>query len=108
MTSHENGSEAKFHTVLIDRRMVTCSTCGWVHYAMTREEKAVNDRLLARLTERYQLSPKEQELYESAYRQCLRCESPADTFRAATERDIDRAEGHMVTPVFIAPEVGAH
>jgi len=75
---------------------------------MTPEEKAVNDRLLERLTERYDLSQEEQELYESAYRQCLRCESPADSFRAANEEDIDQAEGHIVTPVFVSPEVGSH
>src|SRR5262245_5159243 len=107
MTSNENFSEAQSRTMLLDRRLVTCSTCGWVHYVMTRGEKAVNDRLLEHLTARYQLSREEQELYESAYRQCLRCESPADNFRAATERDIDRAQGHIVTPVFVAPEVGA-
>jgi hypothetical protein len=75
---------------------------------MTSEEKATNDRQLAYLTSRYQLSQDEQELYESAYRQCLRCESPADLFQAASEQDIDHAEGHIVTPVFVDPSVGAH
>ena len=108
MPPNENVSQSVPRTILTDRRLVTCPKCRWVHYVMTLEEKAVNDRLLARLTERYQLDQEEQELYESAYRQCLRCESPADNFRTATEEDIDRAEGHIVTPVFVAPEVGSH
>jgi hypothetical protein len=40
-------------------------------------------------------------MHESAYRQCLRCESPVGGFRAAAERDLVRASGHMVTPVLI-------
>ena len=94
--------------VLTDRRLLTCPRCGWVHYVMTLEEKAANDRILTRLIERYQLSEEEQILYESAYRQCLRCESPADDFRVANERDLDRAEGHIVTPVYVSPKIGAN
>ena len=108
MTPNENVSRSESRTVLTDRRLVTCPNCRWVHYVMTPEEKAVNDRLLERLTERYQLNQEEQELYESAYRQCLRCESPADNFHPATEQDADRAEGHIVTPVFVSPNVGSH
>ena len=65
---------------------------------MTPAEKAENDRELEYLTGRYELSLEEQELYESAYRQCLRCESPADEFRAARESDLDRAEGPSRNP----------
>jgi hypothetical protein len=93
-------------TVLTNRRFVACSRCGWVHYVMTAAEKVANDRLLDRLIDRYQLSEAEQLLYESTYRQCLRCEAPAREFRAAQERDLDRAGGHIVTPVFVEPEVG--
>ena len=56
---------------------------------MTHEEKAENDRFLVR----YQLNDKERSLYESAYRQCLRCEAPANEFRAAEEEDLARAAG---------------
>lgn len=93
-------------TVLLNRRFLTCWECGWVHYAMTVEEKAAHDRLLERLIEQYHLSEGEQILYESAFRQCLRCESPARNFRAATGQDVDRAAGHIVTPVFVEPDVG--
>ena len=62
---------------------------------MTTDEKAAQDRIL----ERYQLDLSERRIFESAYRQCLRCESPVDAFRNAGERDLDRAAGQMVTPV---------
>jgi hypothetical protein len=71
---------------------------------MTAEEKATSDRFL----ERYQLTEAERLLYESAFRQCLRCESPADEFSAAVEEDLQRAAGHLVTPVFVDAEVGTH
>jgi len=64
---------------------------------MTVEEKVALDRSLAR----YNLTPAEQLLYESAYRQCLRCESPVGEFRPAAERDLVRAAGHIVTPVLL-------
>jgi hypothetical protein len=92
--------------VLTNRRFVACAACGWVHYVMTAEEKAANDQTLERLIDRYQLSEAEQRLYASTYQQCLSCESPAREFRAAQERDLDRAEGHIVTPIFVEPEVG--
>ncbi|MGE0823834.1 MAG: hypothetical protein AB7G75_00940 [Candidatus Binatia bacterium] len=107
MTPKESPLRSETGSVLTERRLLTCPNCKWVHYAMTPDEKAVNDRLLTRLTERYQLSREEQELYESAYRQCLRCESPANEFLAASDQDIDRAEGHIVTPVFVDPVDGA-
>jgi len=102
MSSSENELSRSSRTVLLDRRFLTCPECGWVHYVMTLDEKAANDRFLVR----YQLTDKERFLYESAYRQCLRCESPADEFRAAQEADLARAEGHMVTPVYVEAEVG--
>ncbi len=89
-------------TVLMNRRFLTCPECGWVHYVMTSDEKALNDRFLVR----YQLTDKERFLYESAYRQCLRCESPADDFRAAEEADLERAAGHIVTPVYVEAGIG--
>ncbi len=93
---------------LIDRRLLACPRCGWVHYAMTWAETQESDRHLAYLTRRYELSPEEQALYASAYRQCLRCESPATSFRAAQERDLDRAAGHLVTPVLVQSEETRH
>ena len=77
-----------------------------MHYVMTPEEKAANDRTLEQLVERYQLSEGEQWLYKGAFRQCLCCEAPVSTFRAANERDLGRAEGHLVTPIFGEPDVG--
>ena len=41
--------------VLIGRRMLACDVCGWVHYAMTANEKAQSDHAL----ERYNLSASE-------------------------------------------------
>jgi hypothetical protein len=104
MNSHENQSQKKVGSVLLERRFVTCRVCGWVHYVMTAEEKAENDRFL----ERYQLTETERQLYESAFRQCLRCESPADEFGAAAEEDLQRAASHLVTPVFVETTVGTH
>ena len=75
--------------------MLACGVCGWVHYAMTVWEKAQNDRAL----ERYKLDAVESLVYESAFRQCLRCESPASGFRDAREPELARAAGHLVTPV---------
>jgi len=104
MKPTESDPERGSRSVLLDRRFLTCRECGWVHYVMTAEEKAANDRLL----ERYQLSATERHLYESAFRQCLRCESPASAFEAAQEPDLARAAGHIVTPVFVEGEVGTH
>jgi hypothetical protein len=89
-------------SVLLNRRFLTCRECGWVHYVMTPEEKAPHDRVI----DRYQLTAHERQIYESAFRQCLRCEAPADGFRAAEERDLDRAGGHLVTPVLVETVVG--
>lgn len=93
----EIDTSANEPTVLRDRKLIACGECGWVHYAMTVEEKLALDRSLSR----YNLTAAEQLLYESAYRQCLRCESPVGGFREARERDLARAAGHMVTPVLI-------
>jgi hypothetical protein len=91
-------------SVLLDRRFLTCRECGWVHYVMTAEEKAASDRFL----ERYQLSEAERHIYESAFRQCLQCESPANEFSVAEEADLARAARHLVTPVFVEAEVGTN
>ncbi|SRR5713101_1634859 len=96
----EHGSRS----VLLDRRFLTCRECGWVHYVMTAEEKAASDRLL----ERYHLSEAERRIYESAFRQCLRCESPASEFGTAAEADLAQAANHLVTPVFVEVEVGTN
>lgn len=77
--------------------MLACGACGWVHYAMTAREKAQNDRAL----ERYNLSAAESLGYESAFRQCLKCEAPVGEFREARESELIRAAGHLVTPVLI-------
>src|SRR5712692_6740267 len=104
MKPSESNLAGGSHSVLLNRRFLTCRECGWVHYVMTAEEKAANDRLL----ERYRLSATERHLYESAFRQCLRCESPAGAFAAAQERDLARAAGHIVTQVFVDGEVGTN
>jgi hypothetical protein len=80
---------------LVNRKLLACGTCGWVHYAMTEDEKAELDGALLR----YHLSESEREVYEAEFRQCLRCESPVSVFRPASQREIARATGHIVTPV---------
>jgi hypothetical protein len=102
MTAGESTTRQGSRTILLNRRFLACRECNWVHYVMTAEEKAASDRLI----ERYQLNEAERLIYESAFRQCLRCESPASEFRTAEERDLDRATGHLVTPVFVEAEVG--
>lgn len=104
MAPLESEPPHRARSVLTDRRLLTCPACGWVHYVMTAEEKAASDRLL----ERYRLSAAEQRVYESAFRQCLRCESSASEFRAAEERDLARANGHLVTPVLVEAHVGTN
>lgn len=104
VTSGKDQPQPKSGSVLRDRRLLTCRECGWVHYVMTPEEKALNDRFL----ERYQLSDTERHLYESTFRQCLRCESPADAFREANDNDVLRAAGHIVTPVCVGTDVGSN
>jgi hypothetical protein len=82
---------------LLDRKLLACGSCGWVHYEMTFEERLATDRSLVR----YNLTPAEQLIYQSAYRQCLRCEAPVGGFRAAEERDLKCAASHLVTPVML-------
>jgi hypothetical protein len=82
---------------LTNRKLLVCGTCGWVHYEMTEDEKADLDGALVR----YHLSQNEREIYEAEFRQCLRCESPVSVFRQATEGDVARALGHIVTPVLL-------
>ena len=83
--------------ILTNRKLLVCGTCGWVHYAMTEDEKADLDGVLVR----YQLKEDERETYEAEFRQCLRCESPVSVFRQANEREIAQALGHIVTPVLV-------
>jgi methylphosphotriester-DNA--protein-cysteine methyltransferase len=64
---------------------------------MTDDEKADLDGVLVR----YHLSERERENYEAEFRQCLRCESPVTIFRQATEVDIARAMGRIVTAVMV-------
>lgn len=84
-------------TLLRDRKLVACGACGWIHYAMTVDEKATHDSAM----ERYRMDAEERYLYESEFRQCLRCESPSAAFRDPTESEIDQARGHIVTPVLL-------
>ena len=77
--------------------MLACGVCGWVHYEMTEQEKRQSDRAL----ERYNLSAAESRVYESSFRQCLRCEAPVTEFRDAREPELARAAGHLVTPVLV-------
>jgi len=93
----ETETLGKGSVYLRDRKLLACGACGWVHYPMTFQEKLTNDRRLAR----YNLTPAEQLAYQSAYRQCLRCEAPVGEFRAAEKRDLARAASHLVTPVMI-------
>ena len=69
---------------------------------MTVAEKRASDQL----ADRYQMTVHERLLLQSTYRQCLRCESPASDFRVAGARDVARAKGHLVTPVFFEDEAG--
>lgn len=100
MTLSEKEPPQGSRSILRNRRFLACRQCGWVHYIMTAEEKAASDRLI----ERYHLSEAERFIYESAFRQCLRCETPASEFRTAEAHDLDRAAGHLVTPVFVEAE----
>jgi hypothetical protein len=84
---------------LTNRKLLACGICGWVHYAMTEDEKSDLDGALGR----YQLGEHERQIYEAEFRQCLRCESPTSVFRQATEADVGRALGHIVTPVLVEP-----
>jgi hypothetical protein len=102
MVATESELPRSSRTISINRRFLSCRECGWVHYVMTEEEKTTNDRFL----ERYHLTEKERFLYESAFRQCLRCETPADAFRSAGEADLARATGHIVTPVLVEAMIG--
>ncbi len=104
MKSRGSDLEHGSRSVLLDRRFLACRECGWVHYVMTAEEKAASDQFL----ERYQLNEAERHIYEAAFRQCLRCESPASEFGTAAEADLARAANHLVTPVFVEAEVGTN
>lgn len=101
MVSKEASSQSA-RAMLLNRRLIACRACGWVHYVMTADEKAAQDRRL----ERYQLSDTERQRYEAAFRQCLRCEATAAGFRPAAERDLGQAAGHLITPVYLEPKAG--
>jgi hypothetical protein len=101
---HDDRRQGVGSSVLMNRRFLTCPECGWVHYVMAPAEKAASDVSM----ERYHLSEVERQVYESAWRQCVRCESPACEFRAASEEDLAQAAGHLVTPVLVGAEVGTH
>jgi len=102
MELDESKRGVRSKSVLTNRRFLTCPECGWVHYVMATAEKLASDLVV----ERYRLNEVERQVYESALRQCLRCEAPALAFRAAHEADLARAAGHLVTPVFVEAEVG--
>jgi hypothetical protein len=87
--------------ILRQRKLLACGACGWVHYAITAEEKAARDRAL----ERYNLNPSERQVYDSSFRQCLRCESSVAMFRPVAELDLQSAAGHIVTPLLIEDTV---
>jgi hypothetical protein len=83
--------------ILVGRRFLACSVCGWVHYAMTAEERTESFRAL----ERYSLTTTERAVHEASLRQCLRCEASVTEFRDARGPELARAAGHLVTPVLI-------
>jgi hypothetical protein len=105
--NEQNQPHSVMRRVLTGRQLVTCAQCGWVHYAMTAEEKSAADAEASMLAERYRMSEAELTLLELSLRQCLRCESPATSFRVAAPQDVARAQGHIVTPVYVEPEAGA-
>jgi len=54
-----------------------------------------------RRLERYLLTTAERSAHEASMRQCLRCEAPVSEFRDARPLELERATGHLVTPVSI-------
>src|SRR5580704_12458014 len=88
-------------SVMIGRRLLACAQCGWVHYAMTEEEKLFADAEANRLAQRYRMDERELGLLESVQRHCLRCESPAMAFRPAAPEEVAHAKGHIVTPIYV-------
>ncbi len=76
-----------------------------MHYAITEQEKLAADAQASVLAERYRMSAGELDLLDLSLRQCLRCESPANSFRPAAAADLAHAEGHIVTPIYV-PEFG--
>jgi len=96
----ENDKTANLQ-VLTGRSLIACAQCGWVHYAMTAEEKLAAEAEKSTLAQRYHMSREEVDLLELSLRRCLRCESPAASFRRADPEDIARAESHLVTPIYL-------
>ena len=93
----DRGTQKFEGIILRGRKLLACGACGWVHYVMNAEEKVAQDRAM----ERYDLDAAERLSYEAAFRQCLRCESPLSGFRDAIDGDLNRAAGHIVTPVLL-------
>lgn len=93
----DTGTQQFEGIILRGRKLLVCGACGWVHYVMSAHEKVAQDRTM----ERYHLDAAERLTYEAAFRQCLRCESPLSGFRDAVAGDLDRAVGHIVTPVLL-------
>ena len=101
LSDEQNRIDTARRRVLTGRRLIACAQCGWVHYAMNAEEKIAADTQICELVQRYQMSEEERGLLEAALSQCLRCESPAKSFRAAAPEDVAHAEGHTVTPIYV-------
>src|SRR5262249_31581836 len=86
-------TELPMSVELVDRTLVACHVCGWVHYLMTAAEKRAHDQSIAR----YELSVVERDAYELEFRQGLRCETPSQMFRIATQQEKAQALNRMVT-----------
>jgi hypothetical protein len=81
--------------LLTGTKLLACEGCGWVHYAMSDDERAgLNSAFI-----RYRFSKHEQETCEAGFQRCVRCESSASGFRQANKADIERALNHLITPV---------
>jgi hypothetical protein len=100
-------NEYRARRVLTGRSLVACVECGWVHYAMTPEEKQAAEAEAFQMAERYRMTRDEIFLLELSMRRCLRCESASAGFRQAAPDDLAQAEGHIVTPVYIGTDVFA-
>ena len=62
---------------------------------MTAQEKGQSERAIGALQSERRPEP----VYESLFRQCLRCEAPVMTFVRVTRVELARAAGRLVTPV---------